>query len=61
MNGYMVEWMDDEWKDIWLDGWLFVLSELGCQSFLPLVSSNFGLFQIFMRYVQRNINLGCYN
>jgi len=28
--------MDDEWMDVWLDGWLFVLSELGCQSFLPL-------------------------
>jgi len=29
-------WMDDGWMDVWLDGWLFVLSELGCQSFLPL-------------------------
>jgi hypothetical protein len=36
MDGCMVGWMD---------GWLFVLSELGCQSFLPF-GIKFSLFQI---------------
>jgi hypothetical protein len=30
-----LRWMDEEWMDVcmvgWMDGWLLVLSELGCQ------------------------------
>jgi hypothetical protein len=43
-----------------MDGWLFVLSELGCQSFLPF-GIKFSLFQILWDISKRKHKFGVVN